>query len=131
MYVVCMCSTHFHSLCIVEHAMSNLLATAMMEPLSDSPPLRSSATWRYPPNADFSINLFCLGHDRMPPCWRHPQTPSSAQTGTPNFDPFFSCLFMIVTCKKMTIKHLLDMSKVPSLSTEMACVVFFHFQNSL
>ena len=26
-------STHFHSLCIVEHAMLNLLVTAMMEPL--------------------------------------------------------------------------------------------------
>ena len=71
--------------------------------------------------------MFCLGHDRMPPHWRHPQTPLSAQTGTPNFDTFFSHLFMIVTWKQMTIKHLLYMSKVPFLSTEWACVVFVWF----
>ena len=64
----------------------------------------------------------------MPPCQRHPQTPLSAQTGTPNFDTFFSCLFMIVTCEQMTIKHLLYTSKVPFLSTERVCVVLSGFK---
>ena len=66
----------------------------------------------------------------MPPHQRHPQTPSSSQTGTPNFDTFFSGLFMIVTCEQMTIKHFFYMSKVPFL-TERACVVFVQFRNLL
>ena len=60
----------------------------------------------------------------MPPHQRHPQTPSSAQTGTPNFDTFFSHLFMILTCEQMTIKHSIYAWKVPFLCTERACVVF-------
>ena len=64
----------------------------------------------------------------MPPCQRHLQTPSSAQTGTPNFGTFFSHPFMIVTCEQSTIKHLLYTSKVPFLSTERACVVFSSFE---
>ena len=35
----------------------------------------------------------------------------SAQTGTPNFDTFFSRLFMVVTCEQMTIKHSIYMWK--------------------
>ena len=54
-------------------------------------------------------------------CQRHPQIPSSAQTGTPNFNPFFSPLFIIVTFEQMTIKHSMYMQKVPFLCTERAC----------
>ena len=64
----------------------------------------------------------------MPPHQRHPQTPLSAQASTPKFDTFFSCLFMVVTCKQMTIKHSLYMLKVPFLCTERACVVFSGFE---
>ena len=66
-----------------------------------------------------------MGHDWMPPHQRHPQIPLSTQTGTPNFDTFLSHLFMVVTCKQMTIKHSMYMHKVPFLDTERACVVFF------
>ena len=59
----------------------------------------------------------------MPPHRRHPQIPLPAQTGTPNFDTFFSHLFMVVTCEQMTIKHSIYMQKVPFLYTERACVV--------
>ena len=68
-----------------------------------------------------------VGHDRMTPCQRHPQIPSSTQTGTPNFDTFLSPLFMVVTCEQMTIKHSMYMQKVPFPFTERACVVFFWF----
>ena len=57
----------------------------------------------------------------MPPHQRHPKIPSSAQTGTPNFDTFFSPLFMVVTFKQITIKHSMYMQKLPFLCTERAC----------
>ena len=60
----------------------------------------------------------------MPPCRRHPQIPMSAQTGTQNFDTYFSFLFMVLTCEPMTIKHSIYMWKVPFLCTERACVFF-------
>ena len=60
----------------------------------------------------------------LPPCWRHPQIPSFAQTGMPKYDPFFEPLFLIVTFQEMAIKHLMYMQKVPFLYTERACVVF-------
>ena len=50
----------------------------------------------------------------MPPHQRHPKIPSSAQAGTPNFDTFFSPLFMVVTFKQMTIKHSMYMQNYPS-----------------
>ena len=61
----------------------------------------------------------------VPPCRRHPRIPSFAQTGTPNFNPAFTHLFMAVTFEQMTIKHSMYMQKVPFQYTEMACVVFF------
>ena len=54
----------------------------------------------------------------------------SAQTGTPNFDTFFSRLFMVVTCEQMTIKHSINVEKVPFLHTERACVFLFWYRNS-
>ena len=66
----------------------------------------------------------------MPPHWRHPQIPSSAQTSTPIFDTFFSPLFMVVTFKQMTIKHSMYTQKVPFLCTERACVVFIQLWDS-
>ena len=86
--------------------------------------LLSSATWSLPPSADYLSNPFWVGYNGMPPCQRHPQIPLSTQTGTPNFDPFFSPLFMVVTFKQMTIEHSMYMQKVPFLCTERA-VWFF------
>ena len=63
----------------------------------------------------------------MPSCWRHPQNPSFAQTGTQNYDPF-SLLLSIITLEEMTIKHSLYMWKVPLYYTEKACVVFPGFE---
>ena len=86
-----------------------------------------SATWRSPPSADYLSNLFWVGYNIMPPHCSHPQIPLSTQTSTPNFDPFFSPLFMFVTFEQMTIKHSMYMQKVCFLCTERACVVFPSF----
>ena len=64
----------------------------------------------------------------MPPCWRHPEITSFAQTGMPKYDPFFEPLLLIVTFQEMTIKHLMYMQKVHFLYTERACVVFSGFE---
>ena len=87
-----------------------------------------AATWRSPPSTDYLSNPFWVGYNGMPPIRRHPQIPSSTQTGTPNFDTFLSPLFMVVTFKQTTIKHSMFMPKVPFLCTERACVFFFSFR---
>ena len=130
MPVACVHSVCFHSLCIIEHATSNLLEMTMMEPLFRWSSIAVISNMEIASNADYSTNPFWVGHDWMPPRQRHPQLPSSAQTGTPNFDTFFSHLFMILTCEQMTIKHSIYTWKVPFLCTERACVVFFQYQDS-
>ena len=63
----------------------------------------------------------------VPPCLRHPQVPSFAQTSTPKYDLFSKPLLLIITFQEMTVKHLLYTQKVPFLYTERACVGFFQF----
>ena len=75
----------------------------------------------------FSIGLYSLGVEGVPPCQRHLQIPSIAQTGMPNYD-LFSPLLSIRTFEEITIKHLMYTEKVPFLYTERACVVFSSFE---
>ena len=75
----------------------------------------------------FLTNLYSLGVEGVPPCWRHHQIPSSTQTSTTYYD-LFSPLLSIRTFEEMTIKHLLYTEKVPFLYTERACVLFSGFK---
>ena len=61
----------------------------------------------------------------MPPHQRHPDT----QTGTPNFDPVFRLLLLIITLKQITIKHLMYMQKYPFDVQKGPVWFFFWFQD--
>ena len=77
--------------------------------------------------AYFSIDPCSLVVEGVPSCWRHHQTPCSAQTGMTNYD-LFSPLLLIVTLCEATIKHSFYMQTVPFLYTESACVLFCSFE---
>ena len=108
--------------------MLNLLVMVVIKP-----PCRLSSvsiTWSMEiicNHACFIISLF-LWLGGVPPPQRCPQIPSFAQTGMPNYDPFFPPLLLIKTLKVLTIKHSMYMWKVPLFYTEMACVVFSSFE---
>ena len=63
----------------------------------------------------------------MPPRQRYPQVPLLAQTGTPNLTFFCKPLLWIVSCREMTIKHLLYTQLCAFMYTKGACVVFSGF----
>ena len=126
--MACVHAAHSHSQYTVLCAMSNLLATKVIEPLCR--PSSPCMLWSMQILCKceyFDISLF-PGHGGVRTPWRHPQVPLFTQTCMPKYGIFSETLLLIITFQEMTIKHFMYTWKVPFLYTERACVVFSSFE---